>query len=118
MMNDEYGIHSSFIILHSSFSSDRRPDRQSKPYRHRRDQQNPADQFQPARFHFRYPCGCLDNQFHAERMIVLGSLCLASQPSSFFAREGSAYSAMASPARRGPRVTAAFLPVTCSAAAM
>ena len=49
-----------------------------------------------------YPRGCFTNQFHADRMMLCGSLCLASQPSRFLAREGSAYSAIASPARRGP----------------
>src|SRR5690242_3142103 len=35
--------------------------------------------------HSSYPRGCFSNQFHAERMIVSGSLYFASQPSSFFA---------------------------------
>ena len=40
--------------------------------------------------HDAYPLGCLLNQFHAERMIVSGSLCFASQPSTDLALDGSA----------------------------
>lgn len=37
-----------------------------------------------------YPLGCSLNQFQAERMIVSGSLCLASQSNRVLARDGSA----------------------------
>ena len=42
------------------------------------------------------------NQFHAERMIVSGSLYFASHPNTRLAFVGSAYRAMASPGRRAP----------------